>query len=198
MANKTRQVQRDHRRVIHFVKFGLKLKETTSRRYPCENEGQHLATYLNSLSASPTKLKPVLKMLRLLQKARTNRVEALDDYAHRAVLAAMRQCSWAFDMQASGFMFYPITPEGRAAHSFLVLYANRRIKRVRQCHHCKTWFYARFKHQLFCPNAKKKCQWHHYHTPEWRKKHRERTKRLQKEYRERIFGKAKLKLVGHK
>lgn len=64
-----------------------------------------------------------------------------------------------------------------------------RLDRLRQCLRCRSWFYARFKHQRFCNDPEKKCQWRHYHTPEWRKKHREKNRRHQEEYRKRLFGK---------
>jgi hypothetical protein len=196
MANRTRQVQIkfDEPFVRKFLNFELESEGTSTRRYPCEHEGRYLAKYLNSLSILPVERKALLEALGIRGRARLRKT-AFEDYLTDGIMSAMRKSHWILDRQEVGFVFYPTTPEGRAARAVAVLEAKRRTDRIKQCLHCKTWFYARFKHQQFCPDPKKKCQFNHYHSPEWRKKHRERTKQLQKEYRERIFGK---ELVAHK
>jgi len=191
-------------------KLGLSGEEKPhKRRYPYEDQGHALAERLNLLSSGPTKQNSLLESVRVLQevaRAQKNRdVAAIDrlrkakkgmnfayGYLVDAALSGLRKHSknrWAVGIHEDGLIVEPTTSEARAAIGALLLETNGRIDRVKQCLLCQTWFYARFKHQEFCADSKKKCQWTHYHTPEWRRQHRERNKKHQRAYRERTFGK---------
>lgn len=53
------------------------------------------------------------------------------------------------------------------------------LNRLRRCHCCRQWLYARFKHQNYCST---KCQQKHYaQSPDWKAKRRD----YMREYRQR-------------
>jgi|ERR1700687_5183114 len=193
-------------------KYGLGLsgtEELHERCYPYEHQGHYLTEHLNALSRPPAKQKSLLESVRSLQelaRAQKNRdVAAVDrlrtikkgmnfayGYLADAALSGLRKHSknrWALGLHKDGLIVEPTTLEARAAIGALLLAENGLIDRIKQCLHCQTWFYARFKHQQFCRDPIKKCQWNHYHTPEWRRQHREQNKKHQRAYRERMFPK---------
>lgn len=129
------------------------------RQYPGERQGNFLAGYLNRLSRQ--KQEAFLKGLPRLVKP----------------------------LLKGGWVPRPTSDEGKAALAFLVLSDESRSSRVRRCLHCGTWFYARQERQRFCSDRAKRCQWKHYHSPEWRKRNREPNRKHQREYRERLYGK---------
>jgi hypothetical protein len=174
-----------------------------TRRYPGESAGRYLAEYLNQASCSTNGralLRSVYVIQELAQAVDRHDVDAVDRLRKRglkfayanltsAINSAMSTRMSAFDVHENGLIVQATTPEGRAALAVLLLEKQRRLTRVRQCLHCGSWFYARFKHQGFCNNPQKRCQWNHYHTPDWRKRHREKNRKHQRAYRERNFGK---------
>jgi len=61
--------------------------------------------------------------------------------------------------------------ETNAVITVLRLAETNRLHRLLQCEHCLEWFFARFKHQVFCNEA---CQTADYHSSEeWKAKRRE-------------------------
>jgi hypothetical protein len=176
------------------------------RRYPGESEGGYLAEYLNNARRS-NKQDRLLKSVRVVQQvaqaAYKHDIAAIDrlrkrgmNFAYTTLRTAINneisgKLGWAFGVEESGFTIRATTPDGKVALAVLLLEKHYRLTRVRQCLHCGSWFYARFTHQQFCNDATKRCQWNHYHTPEWRKDHRERNRRHQREYRKRLFGKGR-------
>jgi hypothetical protein len=183
--------------------------EGAKRKYPGEAEAtavvDHMTYYLPTYSTKK-KLKAFLKEFSILRDYEEQRQKGNDhasDEVGRVWMRLMKRIREdhivTVDVRGDGLLVQPTRAEGISALALLSLSVRyRRLTRIRPCLHCGSVFYARFDHQQFCPDPEKKCQWHHYHSPEWRKKHRERTKQLQKEYRERIFGKARPKLVAHK
>lgn len=86
-----------------------------------------------------------------------------------------------------GVQFEAVSPRGKATFALLRLVQDGRLDRLRKCDNCRILFYARFKHQRFCNEASKNCQWKYYHSPEWRKRNRERNLQHQRAYRKRLF-----------
>jgi hypothetical protein len=102
----------------------------------------------------------------------------------------LKLSSFAVDWKPErGFVFISEDPRVHAVLGILELFRRGRLARVKKCLHCRSWFYARFKHQQFCSDTAKKCQWNRYHTPEWRRKHSEQNRQHQREYRQRMFKK---------
>jgi hypothetical protein len=187
----------------------IRLREKESepkRHYPGETQGNYLAGRLNDLSRAPSKRQPLLESLRVLQnlaKAISARDRATIDELQKgkkglrlaygyliktAQSPAIRGKWWIAKVHEDGLIVPPATPEGKVALTVLVLEKKGRIDRMRRCIHCRAWFYARFKHQQFCSNPEQECQWNHYHTPEWRREHREKNKEHQTKYRQRNPG----------
>jgi hypothetical protein len=174
----------------------------SKRRYPGEVEADYLLTYIGRLSRFPAKqesfLKPfraLLEMERVLGKKDEPAVRRIWPSARRAynkLSHVIRAGGWTVGVSRQGLILEPMSKGGRAALAVLLLDEQHRLNRIRPCLSCDAWFYARFNHQRFCNDPEKKCQWNHYHTPEWRKKHREQNKKYQRDFRERTFGKRKL------
>jgi hypothetical protein len=171
------------------------------RRYPGEAKGKFLVGYLGDTKAKFRNL--FLRSLRLLQDFESARLKQDFDAIHKLRpnvviayrplidalwnLARRRRSELQIDIHEAGLLILPTTTESLAALAILLLEMEMSLHRVRQCLYCGVWFYARFKHQRFCRETSKNCQWNYYHTPEWRKKNRERNLRHQREYRKRLF-----------
>jgi hypothetical protein len=215
MANVTRQVHAENRDFLDererlLREYGLwwepfKLAAPAKRRYPGQGEAAYLLKYL---SENPRNAKRLLKSISILQKleeARRNKdVGAVHELrrdlatAYNPLIHAINKRRIEVGVQAEGLVVRPETPAGDAALAVLLLEKLGRLHRLRHCRHCGALFYARFKHQWFCPDPAKKCQWNHYHTSEWRRQHRERNKKNQQAYRERLFGKSRKRHSGGK
>jgi hypothetical protein len=180
-------------------------EKASKRRYPGEDEADYLLSYLSQF---PEKRKWLLESVHALQRLE----EALLDKdfhafvhrfseeggmeASRRLHSAIKRSKLTGGVTKHGLVVRPTTPEGKAALAVLRLKKLRRLNRIRQCRHCGDHFYARFDHQWFCPDPKKKCQWNHFHTPEWRQQHRrEQNRKHQRAYRERLFGKGRRGLI---
>lgn len=199
MANRTRQVQESKylnlNLVDRYLKFELESKSTSRRHYDGEHEGQFVANRLNAFSKTPAKQQQLLRTLRALHRFGPKRTEwhEANEFLTKHVLSAVKKKKYIFELRDGVAILHPTTLEGRIAQAVLLLEAKEQIGRIKKCLHCAEWFYARFKHQQFCPDAAKRCQWNHYHSPEWRKKNRERNRKHQKEFRDRLFeGRANL------
>lgn len=164
--------------------WGLIRKTKKGKRlYPGENEANFVLSYLESLAKSSSRQTAFVKLLRS---------RPFDEGAVlRRLVNATNGGKWAFDIGAEGIVLLPTEPEGIAAMGLLVLSRRRSLNRIRECRHCKSWFYARFKHQRFCTDQEKKCQWNYYHTPKWRKRNRKRNLEHQRAYRERNPGRGR-------
>jgi hypothetical protein len=160
------------------------------REYPGAQEGSFLAGYFNQLSARPRKLRAFRDLLSPLLE-----VERRPDFSMRALNRAYPKLEGKIDRQGlphvteDGLVIPPTSDEGKAALAAILLYRQIRLHRIRQCLHCGTWFYAHLERQAFCSDKAKRCQWKHYHSPEWRKRNRKRNRKHQRAYRERLFGK---------
>ena len=162
------------------------------RQYPGAQEGSFLAGYLNHLSARPRKQKAFCDLLSpLLEVGRP-------DFSLRALERLERayaKLEGKIDRHGlphvtdDGLVIPPTSDEGKAALAAILLYRQIRLDHIRQCLHCGTWFYAHLERQTFCSDQAKRCQWKHYHSPEWRKQNREQKRKHQRAYRERLFGK---------
>jgi hypothetical protein len=168
------------------------------RKYPGAPEGSYLAAYLNELSARPSELKAFIDLLftliktqRAMQTQRFETIVAIDAARAYARLKGKIDRQGAAHLTASGLVIPPESRDGKAALAALLLYGNSHLTRIRQCRHCNAWFYAHLDRQVFCSDSGKKCQWNHYHTPERRKKYRQRNLRYQREFRNRRFAKGK-------
>jgi hypothetical protein len=217
MSNVTRQVQDANEWLAKVVaelenrKHPFRQDRQANRRYPAEAEGKYLAEFLNSSAAAKRSL--LLESLRVIQDlaqaSRNHDLPAVDrlrttkrglKFAYGyLVKTAMPRASlkqWALDVHEDGLIVHPATAEAKAALAVLVLEKKWRIERITRCLHCQAWFYARFKHQRFCPDPVKKCQWSHYHSSEWRKQNRERNKKHQRAYRVRNPARSKYNPAG--
>ncbi len=160
------------------------------REYPGALEGSFLAGYFNQLSARPRKQRAFRDLLSPLLE-----VERRPDFSLRALNRAYTKLEGKIDRQGlphvteDGLVIPPTSDEGKAALAAILLYRQFRLGRIRQCLHCGTWFYAHLERQTFCSDQAKRCQWKHYHSPEWRERNRERNRKHQRAYRERLFGK---------
>jgi hypothetical protein len=182
------------------------------RSYPGQAEGERVTEYLNYLSRIGAKRHPFLRSLSILKKfaqaARNHDKTAIDrlgkaggdaHFAFNSLISAAMPKSLSrlgVKVHKEGLLLQPATPEEEAAVALLVLVQKTRVDRIRQCPRCRTWFYARFKHQQFCRDPKKKCQWSHYHSSEWRRKNRERNKKHQRAYRVRNPARSKYNPAG--
>jgi hypothetical protein len=166
------------------------------RRYPGAPEGSYLATYLNELSVRPGKQKAFIKVLTPFWKEErgegpkvTKPRQVMDALKTYARLKRRIDREGLARVTKGGLVVSPKTNEGKASLAALLLYAEKRLGRIRQCVRCGNWFFAHLQRQVFCGDPKKKCQWAHNHNPEWRKQYRERNRIHQKKYREGLFGK---------
>jgi hypothetical protein len=152
------------------------------RHYDGEIEAAFVLTYMRYLSRYPAKLRVFRKFLR----PRINRIGKDDPRAVRAELHRVVDAGkWVSVPDREGLLLLPLPLEGIALLAVLMLLHKERLGRIRKCKRCEAWFYARFKHAQFCS---KKCQENDYHSPEWRKKNRERNRKHQSEYRKRNPG----------
>lgn len=164
------------------------------RQYPGAQEGSFLAWYLNQLSAWPRKQKAFCDLLSPFME-----VERPPDFSMRSIGRALDRAypklEAKIDRQGfphvieDGLVIPPTSDEGKAALAAILLFKEVRLSRIRRCLHCGTWFYAHLERQTFCSDRVKRCQWKHYHSPEWRKRNRELNRKHQRAYRERLFGK---------
>lgn len=73
--------------------------------------------------------------------------------------------------------------EGDAVMTILRLAEAKQLDRLLQCEHCLGWFFARFRHQVFC---KRSCQIADYHSSDaWRAGRREYMRRYRSEQKRR-------------
>lgn len=162
------------------------------RQYPGVAEGTYLASYLNELWARPKAQKafadvvyPLVNFERRLKGKPAEPYTELDPMRAYAKLQEKIDRRGRARVTKEGLVIPPESSQGKAALAVLLLYQEFRLTRVRQCLQCGQWFFAHLERQLFCGDLEKKCQWKHYHSPEWRKKNREH----QRKYREGLFGK---------
>lgn len=165
------------------------------RQFPGAPEGSFLAGYLNELSARPKKQRALVDLLvPLLKVERIRKGKAVESFDRREAIRAYARLKRKIDrkgparLSTDGLVIPPESNEGKAALAALLLSGDSRLTRIRQCLRCGTWFYAHLERQLFCSDPEKRCQWNYYHSPEWRKKNRERNRKHQRAYRERLFG----------
>ena len=172
------------------------------RSFLGQAEGDCVTEYLNYLSRVGAKRHPFVRSLSVHQEylqavrrqdkaamARLRKPGGGADLAYYSLISAAkpkRLNQLQVTLSKDGLLILqPATSEGKAAVALLALIQKARVDRIRRCPCCRTWFYARFKHQRFCPDPEKECQWSHYHSPEWRRKNRERNKKNQRDYRVR-------------
>ena len=173
------------------------------RRYPGAAEGTYLASYLNELSARPEAQKAFVELVsplmefeqRIQLNMKNQRTGGMGGpFPERDVLIAYAKLQKKIDRRGSsrlskyGLVIPPATAEGKAALAVLLLYVERRLPRIRQCLHCRAWFFAHLERQVYCSDAKKNCQWKHKHSAKWRRMNRERKRINQQEYRKRNPG----------
>jgi hypothetical protein len=210
MVSNTKQVQQKHRRLsagdralfATLVSPSGPFPEVVGarRQYPGAAEGTYLVSYLNELSARPRTQKTFTDLVSPLQEFE-RRIKQLkkgerpdgpgDSYTERDVWIPYAKLQKKIDRRGltriskDGLVVPPESSEGKAALAALLLYGEFRLTRVRRCLQCKKWFFAHLERQMFCGDLKERCQWKHFHSPEWRRKNREH----QQQCRDRIFGK---------
>jgi hypothetical protein len=176
----------------------------SDRSYPGQIEGDCVTQYLNDKSHVRADQNPFLESMAILwelsQATKDGDVPVIDRLGKqrrgvsfaRNYLASVARPTRLRDLRVTlhkeGLLLQPTTLKGQAAVAVLVLSQTGRVDRIRRCLHCRLWFYARFEHQRFCSDSAKQCQWRHYHSAEWRKKHRERNRKHQAAYRKKLFG----------
>lgn len=210
MASDTKQVQQKLRRLSAGDRalFGTLVSPSgpfpevagAKRQYPGAAEGTYLASYLNELSARPRTQKAFTDLVSPLQEFEQRMKQLMKGepadrsgkmHTEREVWIPYAKLQKKIDRRGlaritkDGSVVPPESSEGRAALAALLLYSEFRLTRVRRCLQCQKWFFAHIERQMFCGDLKKRCQWKHFHSPEWRRKNREH----QQQYRERIFGK---------
>jgi hypothetical protein len=189
--------------------------QANGRHYPGEGAGRYLAKRLNRLPESSAERSVIMVALWTLrqyeQGERSGDVLLCERLLKRRGFGSPKfwfrhlyaTAAGGFEKRSkvvihgiheNGVVIQPSTPEERDAFAILSLRTKGRIERIRRCRYCRFWFYARFHHQLFCGDPAKRCQWKHYHSPEWRRKNRERNKEHQRAYRKRLFERPKPKL----
>jgi hypothetical protein len=160
------------------------------RQYPGEKEGAYLAEHLNGLkNDEQTALLRLLGPLWSMERA----IQGLpfDPFERREVMRAHARLKQQIDrgglarISVDGLVIPPTSPTGKAALAALLLNGKLHLCRLRQCIHCSKWFYARVERKKFCST---KCQENHGHSPEWRKRNRERNREHQRAYRQRNPG----------
>lgn len=205
MPNTTSQVPSDPAALEAVLDYMLGLKGEplvpppagSKRVYPGEGEAEAVLRYMAYFMESPKEKRIFLKswgILRSFEVAIQRRdVQSVRRLALASALRALQKLvigkSRSVSWQRGGLVVTPSTEVGFAALGLLSLANMGLVTRIRPCKHCLRWFFARFKHQQFCGDRETECQWSHYHTPEWRKKHRESNRKHQRNYRERLFGK---------
>jgi len=177
----------------------------SKRSYPGEAEARSLVRYLESTPRDSRQNDVIYRSLWTLQRTEEALVKQKKNKRPsllkglRTVIPAGNAISALGKLMSgrkrvvgftkNGLVVQPVTLQGIAALGMMLLARENRLGRLKHCLHCGAWFYARFKHQSFCSDQEKRCQWNHYHTPEWRKRNRKRNRKHQRELRERIFGK---------
>jgi hypothetical protein len=173
----------------------------SGRSYPGQGEGDCVTKYLNDLPRVGAKRHPFLHSVTVLSKlsqaTKDGNRPAIDrllenrrgiNFAYNYLVGAAKPTrikDLRLRRHKDGLLLQPTTPKGEAIVALLVLDDKRQVDRIRKCLHCGTWFYARFKHQKFCNDRAKDCQWSHYHSSDWRK---QQNKKHQAAHRERLFG----------
>ena len=181
MLSYTRQV---HSAIEEFFKdrlrdlgsWRLRELQNAKRYYPGEVGANYLLAFIESLTT--TEQEEFLGLIRNPNAA----YEKMEE-----VIEAGRNYSWR--ISPAGIVLQPNDPEGAALLALLQLHSQGRLGQLKRCRRCRAWFYARFKSQRFCSNPETNCQWKDYHTPTWRKQHRERNRKHQRDYRNRLFPK---------
>ena len=167
--------------------------QQSKRKYPGEIQVTDLFAYLESLRLTPREfirflgfLVPLMEWASAPSRPRWDRnvQEAFDELRDEILGEIGAEQKLTF--RGGRVLAQPVSLRGKACFAVAQLLSEGNLGRIRLCRHCKKLFYGRFKHQAFCT---KTCQEADYHTPEWRKKNRERNKRHQREWRERLFGK---------
>jgi hypothetical protein len=158
------------------------------RQYPRELEGSYLASYVNGLTNKARKaFLELLVPLWKVERVRNN--QPVESFTRRDVMTAYARLKHKIDRRGAaritsyGLVIPPSSSEGKASLAALLLHEDWLISRLRQCLHCQKWFYARVERKKSCST---RCQENHYHSPEWRKKNRERNLRDQREFRKRL------------
>ena len=143
------------------------------RRYPGEEDDLSIVAYIQSLAQFPFKQKGFIHLLRYSEATeRANEERKLSVRRSKrwngALMAEVNSALDEGEMLELGrdgqWMIRPTSLWGKATLGILRLWDEGRLSRIRQCKHCKDWFYARFRHQQFCNDPQKKCQMNHYHT----------------------------------
>jgi hypothetical protein len=175
-------------------------RQVRSRQYPGEEAALRFLAYVNSLEF-PGKRAQYIKIMEGLQRLgrrsspnptplRGADRKAWDNFEHELYDHALVVHPWRFRwLPKRGFVVEYATERIHALLALLELFERGKLARLKQCLHCKEYFYARFKHQKFCADSETNCQWEHYHTAVWRKQHRERNRKHQSKFRERLFPK---------
>jgi hypothetical protein len=170
----------------------------SKRVYPGEGEAEAVLRYMGFFMRSRKEKRNFLKSFDTLRSfeaaAQRGDVEGIRRFDPNSALRGLEKLVIGKSMKvswqgAAGLVVEPTTHAGIAAIGLWLLANRGFVTRIRICMHCKRWFYARFKHQQFCGDRETKCQWNHYHSREWRKKHRESNRKHQQKYRKRLFGK---------
>jgi hypothetical protein len=168
----------------------------SKRKYPGEKEAEYLLAYLRQRRRFSAERAAFLKAFRAWGRVvQAKDIDALKRLGRRRILnpyyAITRMVGKRMvtvGVGADGLVVQPKSLMGKAAVAVFALSKHLRFDRIRQCIHCGEWFFARFKSQKFCNDPRKKCRWKHNHSPEWRKRNRERNKLYQRKYRKELFG----------
>jgi hypothetical protein len=158
------------------VPESLTLLSNGKRRYPGELEAVYLLFYISTLP--PRKREAFLKLLHPPVESNAAMVN---------IEKQIKGGNWACNFAKEGLVLLPTTNEGVASLGIFLLQAKGLLKRLRNCRNCGTLFFARSKRQAYCRDRNKKCQWNHYHSPQWRKKNRKRNRAYYKKYRKANF-----------
>jgi hypothetical protein len=182
----------------------MKINQVQRRSCPGRIAAEMFLEYLRFWEDIPEKRNAYISLLRGLQKLEATipnaaenpcirRRKAWDEFEHELYDHALGVESWRLDWESKrGLVVSSGTLRIHALLGLLELFKRGRLHRLRLCRHCQAWFYACSERQFFCNHPEKRCQWKHYHTPQWRKKNRERNRVLQRDYRARNSGRKAL------
>lgn len=181
----------------------MNIRQVPQRSYEGEQAAQIFMRFLETLHEFPGKRDHYISLLHGLQhleseaKKRGNldewwfrRRKSWEEFTHELYEHALQVSPWALDWRPDqGFVVVSASLRVHALLSLLELFRRGALGRLKGCRHCGSLFFARFKHQVFCSDPKKNCQWEHYHSSEWRRMHRVKNREHQANFRQGLFGK---------
>src|SRR5689334_9099746 len=139
-------------------------RQVPERKYEGEEAAQIFMRYLETLNQFPGKRDNYLRLLRGLQQLESEakkrgdhdqrwlyRRKAWENFTHELYEHALQVSPWALDWSpVQGFVVVSASLRVHALLSLLELFRRGALSRLKECRHCGSLYFARFKHQVFC------------------------------------------------